>query len=158
MKELTLLHFFEGHVSATELERDAAGSVTRHVDSAGVQFGAHRITNMDEDFTVTPNHLVCLLDAIRDGELTLDSVDAIAFCLEASDRFQWDADEEAGNRVASTLFWLGTPEINYPLTDSVLEKIRHYLMTGENTLTRADTRIRNRIRGTRQTKIFEQDV
>ena len=33
---------------------------------------------------------------------------------------------------------VGSAEINYPLTPIVLGKIRHYLLTGDNTLTRDD--------------------
>lgn len=42
--------------------------------------------------------------------------------------------------MADAVFWLGSPETNYPLTPAVLAKVRHYLLTSENTLTLADTR------------------
>jgi hypothetical protein len=158
MKELTLRHFFEGHASAADLDRDAGGSMERRVDGNGTQFAQHRITDMAGEFTVTTEHMLRLVDAVISGELSFDALDAIAFCLEASDRFSWDIEEDNGDRIADALFWLGTPEINYPLTPNVLEKIRQYLLTGEKTLTRADTRQRPTIRETRQEKIGERDV
>jgi len=154
MKELTLRHFFEGEASAADLERDAAGSVERRVDGNGTQFARHRITDMAGDFTLTTQHMVRLVDAAINGQLSSDAVDAVAFCLEASNQFVWDVEKDNGDRIADALFWLGTPEINYPLTLTVLEKIRHYLLTGEKTLTRADAWKRRTIRETRQEKRF----
>jgi hypothetical protein len=58
----------------------------------------------------------------------------VCFCLEASDTFTWDTDTEPGNRVADAVFWLGTSEINFPLTSEVLAKIKQYVLTGENLL------------------------
>jgi hypothetical protein len=158
MKELTLRLFFEGKASAADLERDTSGSVERSVDGNGTQFGRHRITDMAGEFTVTTGHMLRLVDAVISGELSSDALDAVAFCLEASDRFIWDIEEDDGDRIADALSWLGTPAINYPLTPSVLEKIRHYLLTGEKTLTRADSRQRPGIREVRQEKIAERDV
>jgi hypothetical protein len=158
MKELTLRHFFEGHASAADLERDAAGSVERSVDGNGAQFAQHRITDMAGEFTVTTEHMLRLVDAVISGDLSSDAIDAIVFCLEASDRFIWDIEEDNGDRIADALFWLGTPEINYPLTPKVLQKIRQYLLTGEKTLTKADTRQQPTVRETLQEKIGERDV
>ena len=62
----------------------------------------------------------------------------------AFERFLRDGDTPDGERVSDALFWLGNPEINYPLTPAVLSKVRHYLVTGENTLTYEDTRTGNR--------------
>jgi len=57
---------------------------------------------------------------------------------EPPERWLWDTDTPDGERVAEALFWLGTPEISYPLTPPVPAKVRHYLLTGENTLGEAD--------------------
>ena len=142
MKELVLRHFFEGHASAHELAADAEGAFERRVDSAGTVFNRLRSTPMSEDFAVSASHVARLVEVVQAGQVSLDSLDAICFCLEASDHFVWDTDTEDGERVARALFWLGTPEINYPLTPLVLEKIRRYLLRGENTLTDADARTR----------------
>ena len=138
MKEIVLQHFFEGHASAEDLAADAAGAFERHVDSAGTVFSRLNAIPMNHEFAVSAEHIVKLVDAVLGAGLSLDALDAICFCLEASDSFTWDTDTADGERVAESLFWLGTPEINYALTPSVLTKIRHYLVSGENTLTQAD--------------------
>ena len=158
MREVMVRQFFERQISAAELEREAAGSVSRRVDGNGTLHSQHRITAMTEEFVLTPEHLVQLVDAVRAGELSRDALDAITFCLEASDRFDWNGEEPPGDRIPDALFWLGTPEINYPLTDSVLAKIRHFLVTGSNALTRAEMRTQSSTRATEQVKIFEPGV
>ena len=155
MKEETVRRFFEGKASASDLEADATGSVESSTDDAGVRLSKHRITDMDGDFTVTPVHLIQLVDAVLAGELSAEALDATVFCLEASDRFDWDADEVPADRIPEALFLLGTPEINYPLTQSVLHKIRHYLLTGEQTLTEADGHRSPALRETQQTKVSD---
>lgn len=138
MKEVVLRHFFEGHATVDELAADAEGAFERRVDSAGAVFNQLHATPMAEDFAVSASHVAHLVEAVQAGQLSLDALDAICFCLEASDHFVWDTDTEDGERVADALFWLGTPEINYPLTPLVLEKVHRYLLTGENTFTTAD--------------------
>lgn len=142
MKEIVIRHFFEGHATAAELAADAAGAFDRHTDSSGTVFSQLRATPMDRDFEVTPDHILSLVDAVLVRAVDLEALDAITFCVEASDKFAWDTDTESGDRVARALFLLGSPEINYPLTDVVLRKIRHLLLTGEDTFERADERAR----------------
>jgi hypothetical protein len=138
MKEVVIRQFFEGHATAEELTADAKGAFDRHTDSAGTVFSQLRAVPMERDFALTPAHLVKLIDAVLNGVIDLEAIDAIAFCIEASDKFMWDADTPPGERVAEALHLLGTPEINYPLSPVVLGKIRHYLITGEKTLNRGD--------------------
>ena len=141
MKEDVLRQFFEGHVTATDLARDLVSAVERErVPPGAPGVSRVRITDMAEDFEVRPAHLVKIVDAALDGALGPDELEAIGFCLEASEHFVWDVDTPEGRRVADAAFWLDSPEINYPLTPAVLAKIRHYLVTGEDTLTRADAR------------------
>ena len=140
MKEVVLRHFFEGHASAQELATDVAGAFDRRTDSAGTVFSQLHSLPMAHEFPVEPRHIVRLIDAVQAGVLDLDGLDAICFCLEASDHFIWDTETTEGDRVAGALFWLGTPEVNYPLTAAVIAKTRHYLLTGENTFTREDLR------------------
>ena len=140
MKEIVIRHFFEGHATAEELAADAVGAFDRHTDSAGAVFSRLHALPMTQDFPVTSQHLVQLVDAVTQGTLDLEALDAICFCLEASDHFTWDTDTLDGERVAEALFLLGTPEINYPLSPAILGKIRHYLLTGEETFTRQDLR------------------
>ena len=140
MKEIVVQHFFEGHATVQELAADVAGAFDRRTDSAGAVFSQLRSTPMNHEFPVQSSHIFELVDAVRAGDLDLDALDAICFCLEASDHFTWDTDTTDGERIANALFWLGTPEINYPLTSAVINKIRHYLITGEETFTRDDLR------------------
>jgi hypothetical protein len=140
MNESVIRHFFEGHATAAELAADTAGAFDRRTDSAGTVFSKLHATPMDREFDVTPDHIVALIDAVLDGVIELEALDAIAFCLEASDRFMWDTDTEGGDRVARALFLLGAPEVNFPLTVVVLRKIRHLLQTGEETFDAADHR------------------
>jgi len=132
-----------------------AGSVESHVDAAGVRLSKHRITDMDEQFTVTPAHLIALVDATIAGELSLEALDAIAFCLVASDRFDWDADVPPADRIPEALFVLGSAEIHYPLTETVLRKVRHYLVTGDDTLSKSDREGEAPFRETEQTKVWD---
>ena len=139
MKEAVLRAFLTGRASAQELAADVADAWDRRTDSAGTIFSRLRSVSTSGEFELRPDHLLRLLDAVTAGQLDLDALDAIAFCLEASDGFVWDADKtEDGRRVAEALFLLGAPEINYPLTPIVLGKIRHLLVTGEATFTRDD--------------------
>jgi len=138
MKEIVIQHFFEGYVSAIELAAHAAGAFDRHVDTAGTVFSRLNAVSMNHEFGVAPTHVVKLIDGVLAGELSLDALDAICFCLEASDSFTWDTDTPEGERVADSLFWLGSPEINYKLTTAVLGKIREFLLSGQDTLTSED--------------------
>ena len=140
MKEIVIQHFFEEHATVEELAADAVGAFDRRSDSAGTVFSELRATPMNPHFLVETSHIIRLVDAVQAGKLDLDALDAICFCLEASDHFTWDTDTPDGERVANGLFWLGSPEVNYPLTPSVIGKIRHYLVTGEETFTRNDLR------------------
>jgi hypothetical protein len=155
VKEIVLRHFFEGHGTVQDLAADAVGAFDRRTDSAGVVFSQLHAVPMPTDFPVSTQHILKLLAAVQAGNLDFDALDAICFCLEASDHFTWDADTPDGERVANTLFWLGTPEINYPLTSSVLAKVHHYLRTGEDTFNRDDlppTGHRPRLRTVNQTR------
>jgi hypothetical protein len=140
MRETVLRQFFEGRATVGELTGDVAGAFDRRTDSAGTVFSQLQSTPMAADFRVESRHILKLVDALQAGELDLDGLDAICFCVEASDHFTWDTDTTDGERVAKALFWLGTPEINYPLTPSIVSKIQHYLLTGEETFTDADLR------------------
>ncbi len=139
MKEIVLRQFFEGHASASDLARDIVG--TR---DSSERFGFRSSANyavlpMATEFTVEPAHLERVVAAVLARELTVEDLGTLCFVLEFSERFRWDADTPDGERVANAVFWLGTPEINYPLTERVLAKVGYYLATGEDTLTLADT-------------------
>jgi hypothetical protein len=140
MREVILRLFFEGHATAEELARDVAGAAHRQTVAGGPTVSHVHIQDMAAEFSVESQHVLQLLDAVEAGALDLEALDAICFCLEASDHFTWDTDTTDGERVAESLFLLGTPEVNYPLTPIVLAKVRHYLRSGQHTFTREDLR------------------
>lgn len=142
MRESVIRQFFEGHATAADLATDAEGAFERRVDGAGTVFSRLHATPMEGKLEVTPAHVIGLIDAVLDGTIDLDALDAIAFCLEASDTFSWDVDTEAGDRVSRALFLLGSPEVNFPLTPILLGKVRHLLLTGEETFDVSDHRPR----------------
>jgi hypothetical protein len=131
LEEATVQAFFDGTVGVGTVARAIDGTI--EVSSQG-DVRRHHIKRMDGAYEVTPEDVMRLIDAMLANQLSPTDIDAIVFCLEASDHFMWDTDTPAGERIADALFWLGTPEINYPLTEAVLSKIRLYLLTGENTL------------------------
>lgn len=139
MKEIVLRHFFEGHASAHELRLDAVGMRYREGPDRGPHVYRYDVVPMGEEFELRPKHLVMLLDALEGGTISARDVEDLASWLEgAVDRFLRDVETQDGERVAEALFLLANPDINYPLTPRVLGKIRHYLTTGEKTLSRAD--------------------
>ena len=91
---------------------------------------------------VTAAQLIRLCDAVSEGDLEPSRLETIAFCLIASDYFQWDRGTDDGARVATVLDdWSGT-EIGYPLTASNIGKARQFLATGQNTFTPDDLEAR----------------
>ncbi len=93
---------------------------------------------MPEAFEVTSAHILRLLEAVIDQSLPVSALDPIGICLELSENFYWENNQPAGERLDEAIFLLTNPDINYPLTPAVLEKIRHYLLTGEDLLSRSD--------------------
>ena len=140
LKEIVLRQYFEGHATASELDMAGSASVERRSGPDDVPIIDHHVEEMAVEFHVRPEHIVKLVDDVLARRIGLPALDAICFCLEATTNFSWNADSEEGSRVADAVFWLGTPEVNYPLNDDVLRKVRRYLESGENTLTAADTR------------------
>jgi hypothetical protein len=139
MKEDTVRRFFEGEYGPAHLEADFPGTVTREGPVQGPSVYRFHVEPMSIDFALEPSHIVKLIDAVLAEQLRPEILQITCEWLDTgSDSFLWDADTPEGARVAETLFWIGTPEINYPLTQAVLSKIRHYLLTGENLLTPAD--------------------
>lgn len=94
--------------------------------------------DLEVDSPVTAANLVAICDAFAKGELTGQMIQQIAFAMMASDYFEWDSDTPDGERVAEVIGRWDSPEINYPITDSTMVKLRHYLCTGEDLFTRGD--------------------
>jgi hypothetical protein len=134
VREHILRAFFEGHATAEALAADAATSTSASGSRGGTTTVQHRIDPLDAEFEVEPWHLRRLVEAASRGEVTPAELAAVSFTLVASDHFTWNTDTANGQRVADAVFWLGSPEINYPLNSETLKKIEHYLVTGVDTL------------------------
>jgi len=134
MHEAVLRDYFLGTADDAALRADLLGAVTQTSHDV---FSQH-VVSMATDFDVTIAHLVSLCDAVLAGQLPPADLSTIAFCLVASDRFQWDTDTPEGNLLGKTLYDWDSPEINYPLNLQIAAKFRHRLLTGEDTFTRAD--------------------
>jgi hypothetical protein len=133
MREETLKEFFAGNVGAKELASDLKGSMVR----TGTMT-RHPIENMTETFHVLPAHLTRVCDAVLRGDIEPKYLQAIGFCVVASDNFEYDTDTAEGELVGETLMNWSAPEINYPLTQANVRKFRERLTTGKDPFTIAD--------------------
>lgn len=124
MREQVLRRFFEGKSSATELAHDIAGSTRR----SGVKVTTS-IENMEDDFEVTAAMAVRLCDAVLAEDLPAEALQTIGFALTASDKFQWDGDED--EVLAEVIADWSCPEVNYPLTLENVRRFRTWLMREE---------------------------
>ena len=124
MREQKLCDFFEGRLSATELARDVKGSTS----TSGI-VSKVSIEDMAESFTVSSTMAVRLCDAVLNGELPAAELETIGFALLASDRFEWDGDED--EVLANVIGDWSAPEINYPLTIENVKKFRGWLTREE---------------------------
>lgn len=124
MREQKLRDFFEGRASAAELARDVKDSTS----TSGI-FSKVSIEDMAEPFTVSSPMVVRLCDAVLNGELAAADLATIGFALVASDRFEWDGDED--EVLANVIGDWSAPEINYPLTIDNVKKFRGWLTREE---------------------------
>ncbi|MGE5113965.1 MAG: hypothetical protein ACM3JB_24145 [Acidobacteriaceae bacterium] len=124
MREQKLRDFFEGKASATELARDVEGST-----STTGMFSKVSIEDMTEAFTVSSGMVVRLCDAVLSGDLPASDLRTIGFALQASDKFEWDGDED--EVLAEVISDWSAPEINYPLTADNVRKFRAWLAREE---------------------------
>jgi hypothetical protein len=138
MREQILRDWLVGGVPTNDLLRDLEGTVEQ-VSPPGVipVETQYRVTPMGEEFDVTAAHVTRVIDALLAGEIDLRALEPISFCLEMSDNLRCE-DNAEGDRALNVVSWLANPNINYALTPAVLNKMKHYLATGENTLTSAD--------------------
>ncbi|HET7437428.1 MAG TPA: hypothetical protein VFN10_22175 [Thermoanaerobaculia bacterium] len=131
MREQTLRDFFIGAATVHQLADDLKGSLIRRG-----RVTEHPIVDMSDEFHVTAHHLLKLCDAALTGQIDLVYLQAIGFCLQASNSFVWDSDEPGGDRVSEVTADWSAPQINHPLTFDNVRKWRRYLETGEYTLSR----------------------
>ncbi len=127
MREEILKSFFEGELGGAELAEDlgdsavTSGSMTRHP-----------IEDMSKRFQVRPEHLTLLCDAVLRGEIDPKNLQPIAFCIIASDNFEYDPDTSEGDLVDDVVSAWSVPEINYPLTGQNVKKFREWLVSGRD--------------------------
>lgn len=137
MHEKTLRDFFLDRTGPEDLSRDLEGSISMK----GPNEAAVTIVRLgDGDFRVTSEQLLKVCDAVASGVLEPWKLEAVGFCLVASDYFQWDHDDFDGNRAGEVIHLWAAPQVNYPLTLKNVAKTRHLLATGENTFTEEDLR------------------
>jgi hypothetical protein len=134
MHESILRDFLIGTAPATALKKDLAGVVVQTGSDVFTQY----VTPMKEELLITRDHALKLCDAVLDGSLAPEDLEPIAFCIIASDQFQFEDDTPYNERVLDTLHDWDSPEINYVLTRATVEKFKLRLLTGKSTFTRED--------------------
>jgi hypothetical protein len=133
MREEILKEFFAGNVDAKILASDlqdsmlTTGTMTRHP-----------IENMSDSFHVWPEHLTLVCDAVLRGEIDPKDLQAIGFCIVASENFVYDVDDSDGDLVDDVATAWSSCEINYPLTPDNVRKFREWLVTGNDPFTISD--------------------
>jgi len=130
MREAVLKEFFAGNVDAKALAGDLKGAM---ITSDGIT--KHPIEDMVGTFQVQADHLTRLCDAVLRGDLKPIHLQAIGFCILASDNFEYDTDTVEGDLVGETLSDWSVPQINYPLTRDNIRKFRERLVTGNDAFT-----------------------
>jgi len=127
MHEEILKSFFEGELGGAELAEDLVESA---VTSGGMT--RHPIEDMSKRFQVRPEHLTLLCDAVLRGEIDSKNLQPIAFCIIASDNFEYGPDTSEGDLVDDVVSAWSVPEINYPLTGQNVKKFREWLVSGRD--------------------------
>jgi hypothetical protein len=126
MREQVLRDYFEGKVTATKLAKDVRGSMQ---NSGGIT-SLVSIEDMDHEFTITSGMAVRLCDDFLSGELSPNDLHTIGFALMASDKFDWDGDED--EVLAHVIADWSAPEVNYPLTSENVQKCQAWLTRTES--------------------------
>lgn len=132
MKEVVLKKFFEGSLDIDALVADLSGSSAAENDVSHI-----RIQDMDDEFVVRSEHLVKICNAALSNKLSSFDLKNIGFCLQASDKFEWDADTDDGARVADIVFFLSVPTINYELNQYNIGLFKSLLIHGGNPFEKA---------------------
>jgi hypothetical protein len=138
MRESVLRDYFLGLVDEQRLSEDLVGSAVKTSYDVITCYVKEELT---ENFEVMAQHLLLLCDAFLAGKLSAENLELIGFALETSEHFTWQDDEnlEAEDTpVAETIHAWSSPEINYPLTNEIVAKFRHLLLTGVSIFTRED--------------------
>ena len=124
MHEATLVGYMTGIFDGAGLAADLIGVQIRPNLPGTRSSDNYSVVALEQDFQLEPPHLARLIDATLSGAITPDQLSMVAFLLHAADRFVWDTETAAGERVANAIFWLSTPELNYPLSADTLTRMR----------------------------------
>ena len=127
MHEEVLKRFFLGEASAKEFADDLADSLAE-----GQDVSCLRVRDMRDDFRVRPEHLVRLCDAVLSGALKAKHLEAIGFCIAASDRFGYRTLTPEGALGGKMVREWSEPGGNYPPTVENVLKFRERLVTGRD--------------------------
>ena len=133
MRARILRDYLTGAASAAALAAEAETAIER-----GDGRQTHYLEDLDTPFEVEGAHLLRLCDAVLAGELSPESLEAIAYTFMASTCFHWDGTTETGAVIAQTIMQWATPESSYALTADSVAKYRRRLLTGERAFTRDD--------------------
>jgi hypothetical protein len=134
MHEDVLKSFFLGRLQVAVLSSDLDGSIV----ASGPDEASVVIHDEVGEFTVTAQHLLRVCDAVIAGRLEPWKLEAIGFCIVASDFFTFDRSTPDGERVAEVIHKWAAPQVNYPLTLNNAAKFRELLLTGDDPFTAAD--------------------
>jgi hypothetical protein len=126
MHESILRDFFLGKADAKALSKDIEGSLAI-MSPPGAPYSktSDGIVKMDSEVDLSRTHLLILCDAFLSGRLSAIDLEYIAFALIASEKFNWDADQD--DTLAAILHDWAAPEINYPLNVENVQRCRRWL-------------------------------
>jgi len=130
MHESILRDLFLGKANAKALSKDIEESRAL-MSPPGVSYSktSDGIVKMDSDFDLSRAHLLAVCDAFLSGGLSAIDLEYIAFALIASDRFNWDGDQD--NTLAEIVHDWAAPAINYPLNMENIQRCRRWLLGTE---------------------------
>lgn len=130
MHEFILRDFFLGKTDGKALSNDIEESVAA-MSPPGAPYSktSDGIVKMESDFDLTRWYLLIVCEAFLSGSLSAIGLEYIAFALIASDRFNWDGDQD--NTLAEIINDWAAPEINYPLNVANIERCRRCLLGTE---------------------------
>jgi hypothetical protein len=127
MKEKTLKDFFEGYITAYDLADDLSDIK----DRKNFDIADYYVRDLKEEYEITSECLIKICDAVLNGTIVPNLLEAIGFCLIASDYFSWDGDTPDGFKVSEITSWWSAPKINYQLNEESVKKFKQFLETGK---------------------------
>jgi hypothetical protein len=120
MREEALKQFLTGNLSTRQLAAEAIASIKK----LGPIEENIEIEDMTSDHAIGREHVLLLCDAGLRDELPAEAITAIAFMLLASDRFEWDWNDDVIPEVLND--W-SCPEVNRALIPATFRMHRRWL-------------------------------